>query len=336
MVDPNSSKLDTLETSVDSRPPESYRKFCISHCQDEYDSALSAYEVYDEEDCGHRADNLESCRTGAYFARNVHTGKVKILSSSCHQRWCPMCSATRKWFLSQQISEWLSNVRQPKFLTLTLAHAEFLLEHQIDFLYSCFRKFRQTKLLKDHVRGGVWFFQIHRSKTDRLWHPHLHCVIDSPWIDKFKLSTNWELVTETSKIIDIKEVKDPEKMSEYVARYAARPSMLTGLDIASRHELLMTLHGRRLVGTWGNARSIVLRPSKPPDADDWQKVGYWSQVIFRLDSNENALKIWKAYLSGDECPDDCNCLDALNAQPCIQLEKHRTVDENYLFLMNYY
>jgi len=336
MSDSNSSKLDTLETSGDSRPPESYRKYCITHCQDEYEATLQTYREFDLEDGTDRATTFLGCRTGAWFARNKLTGMVKVLSSSCHLRWCPMCSATRRWFLTQQVSDWLRSALEPKFLTLTVVHNSNLLSEQIEFLYDSFKKYRKLNLLKRNVKGGVWFFQIHKSKHDNKWHPHLHCVIDSPWIDKYELSTAWKLVTKTSEIIHIKEVKDSDSMSEYVARYAARPSLMSKLDFAGRFELLRSLHGRRLVGTWGCARSIVLRPSRPPDADNWENIGSFAKVTDSVDSNPKALKIWQAFKNGTECPEDCNLLHDSDKANCVQYSDVHTVDEHRQMLLDFY
>jgi len=335
MSDKISSNLDTLETTVRTAPPESYRSYCIQNCEAEYDATLQAYRETDLTDGTERAWSLESCRTGAWFARNRTSGKIKILSSSCKLRWCPMCSATRRWFLTQQVSDWLSTAEQPKFLTLTIAHSNKPLNEQLQFLYDSFRKYRKLNLLKRYVRGGVWFFQIHQAKSDDLWHPHLHCVIDSPWIDKYELSAAWEMVTKTSKIINIKEVKDAESMSEYVARYAARPSILTNLSHWSRIELISSLHGRRLVGTWGNARSISLRPSKPPDAADWENVGWYHQVIYNLDTDEKARTIWECYKTDTPCPVGFNLLDKEPTPWQLELITPKTVEESYQQLLDF-
>lgn len=322
-----SSNLDTLETSVDSRPPESYRKFCISNCKPEYDATSEAIAVKDEIDGTNRLKAFNDCRTGAWFARNVVTGKVKVLSSSCKNRWCPMCASTRRWFLSQQVSEWLTSAKDPKFLTLTLKHTRYPLDDQIQKLYDSFKKYRKLKDFKKHVKGGVWFFQIHKAKSDNLWHCHLHCVLDAEWMDKYKLSAAWEVITQDSKIVNIKEVKDPEKMSEYVARYAARPSMLAGLEEPDRLELMTCLHGRRLVGTWGTARAISLRPAKPPDSEDWKHVGYFSTVVAMLGSDSRADSIWQAYKNDSEIPEDCNLRDIENFTGDKPIHNSIIVDE---------
>jgi len=331
-----SSNLDTLETTAHQAPPESYRTYCLEKCREEYETTLEAYRFLDEDDHTERAYNLEQCRTGAWFARNKISGKVRVLSSSCKLRWCPMCSATRRWHLTNQVSKWLSNAKAPKFLTLTVQHKAEPLDSQIQHLYESFRRYRRLNILKRNVAGGVWFFQIKKSDNDGLWHPHLHCVIDSPWIDKYALSAAWEVASRDSKIINIKEIRDAETMAEYVARYAARPSILATLKHVDRLELISCLHGRRLVGTWGTARSISLRPCKPPDSADWQNVGSFKLVISLLGKDDRADQLWKAFKTNSECPADCNLQDVENFIDNVQVWDHKTIEDHAQLLLDFY
>ena len=247
-----------------------------------------------------------------------------------------MCASTRRWFLTQQVAPWLQVCKKPKFLTLTLAHCEAPIDSQIDYLYTCFRKFRNQKFVKDSVQGGIWFFQIKKSKSDRLWHPHLHCVIDSDFMDKFMLSASWANITKTSKIIDIKTVTSQESMADYVARYAARPSILADLDPTDRLDLVSALHGRRLVGTWGSGRSISLRPAKPPDADDWTHVGHWQTVVGCLDSDYRARAIWRAYQTDMELPEDCSLRELENQINDLPVYTKRTTEEHFQMFLDFY
>jgi len=336
MSEKSSTRLDTLETSGVSQPPSTYRKFCKTHCQTELSATRELYSHFESSTGVSRLENFDQCRTGAWFARNVHTGSVKVMSSSCKLRWCPMCSATRSWFLTQQVSKWLKIVVKPKFLTLTLAHTSAPLPDQVEHLYTCFRKFRKLNIMKRNVLGGVWFFQIKKSDKDGLWHPHLHCVIDSEYMDKFALSTAWATVTVTSKIIDIKKVDDKDKMAEYVARYAARPSLLSTLSLSDRNVLFESLHGRRLVGTWGSARSISLRPAKPPDAKDWKKVGEWWTVVNLIHDDWRAEAIWRSFRTDTPIPEDCNILDLEDEINNVQRYTPNTVEENYQLLLDFY
>lgn len=309
MSDLKQHQLDTLETTVISRPPESYRKTCQAMFPDELIATRGLYENFDVGKSAYRLERFDNCRTDAYFVRNELTGMVKVRSNSCHLRWCPMCASTRRWFLTQQVSAWLKTAKKPKFLTLTLLHTEAPLDDQLQRLYASFRKYRKLNILKRNVSGGVWFFQIHRSTSDNLWHPHLHCVIDSNWIDKYELSLAWKAVTGDSEIIKIKEVRDSDSMAVYVARYAARPSLLSSLQAEDQLELAESLHGRRLVGTWGSARSISLRPGKPPDAEQWKDVGSFSTVSALYDSDDRARSIWDSFRNGEPCSANCSLLD---------------------------
>ena len=134
-------------------------------------------------------------------------------------------------------------------------------------------------------------------------------MIDSEYISKFDLSAAWAAITITSNIIDIRKVYDCDNAAQEVARYASRPAMLADLDEPDRLELLESLHGRRLVGTWGTARSISLRPSKPPDADDWINVGSWSLVVDLIRDDYRAAAIWNAFKNDSECTEDCTLRD---------------------------
>lgn len=331
-----SHQLDTLETTALSRPPQTYRDYCQSHCLAELIATREVYQSFDIPRSAARLDLFDSCRSYAWFARNKLTGLVRVLSSSCKLRWCPMCASTRRWFLTQQVAPWLMDCKKPKFLTLTLAHTNSPISSQIDYLYKCFRKLRNFKLLKDSIVGGIWFFQIKKSKADELWHPHLHCVIDSEYMDKFLLSAAWAQITKTSKIVDIKTVTSIDEMAKYVARYAARPSILSELDPTDRLSLVSALHGRRLVGTWGSGRSISLRPVKPPDSDDWVHVGNWQTVVGCLDSDYRARAIWRAYQTDTPLPGGCSLRELENEINNIPNFTNRSTVDLFQMLIDFY
>ncbi|GAI54967.1 unnamed protein product, partial [marine sediment metagenome] len=95
-------------------------------------------------------------------------------------------------------------------------------------------------------------------------------------------------------------------------------------------------HGRRLVGTWGNARWITLRPSKPPDADDWENVGYFRKVMWTKNTDPRALQIWKAYKNDTELPEDCNILDNADKANTLETDWTRSSLDNQLLFENFY
>ena len=289
------SQLDTKETSIGEPPPSTLRNHLAKHNQAELDASRYIYSILPGRNPEGRLTNFDNCKKQAWFVRHRITGDVKIVSSSCKLRWCPLCANAKKYLLAEGVKEWLKGVDKPKFLTLTLKHSENPLINQIDHLYQSFRKLRLRKNYRKLFKGGVWFFQIKKSKNDGLWHPHLHCVIESKFVDFDKLWKAWLLITGTSKVVDVRSVKNDEEVAEYVARYAARPSDLAELELSDQLELVAALHGRRLVGAWGTAREISLSPSKPQDAGDWKNVGSWWLVATMFGHDVRAKNIWTAF-----------------------------------------
>ncbi len=292
-----SCQLDTQETTGTFALPSSYRTFSAHSCEPELAQVRLVYSILDG--CGEspHVNRLDECRTSAWFVRHVDTGKVRIATKQCHVRFCPLCSDARQAFLTSQVSAWLEPTLHPKLLTVTLKHSNAPLAWQIKNLYQFFRKFRRRAYLKKRISGGVWFFQVKKSKSDNKWHPHLHALIDGDYLDKFKLSKLWSEISGGSFVVDIKTVKDKDNAIRHVARYAARPSALADLDIDDACEMVSAMRGVRLVGTWGTARKISLRPKKPDDAESWVQIGSWSMVYEMQSYDSNAEEIIKAFMN---------------------------------------
>ncbi|MBA7580471.1 hypothetical protein ES708_22363 [subsurface metagenome] len=169
------------------------------------------------------------------------------------------------------------------------------LSNQVNSLYEHFRKFRRRKFFADRTAGGVWFFHIKKSQTDHKWHPHLHCLIDSEFLEHKKISKLWHTITGDSKVVHIKAVTNPTNSVKHAARYAAEPCDLGTHSSIDGLEVFYALHGKRICGTWGTARTISFRPKPPPDSKSWKTVGAWSMVFDLKDSDDSAKAIWKSY-----------------------------------------
>ncbi|MCK5607809.1 protein rep, partial [Candidatus Pacearchaeota archaeon] len=254
-----------------------------------------AYAAMEDKSSERRMNAFDTCRHRAWFVRHEETGDLRVAAKSCKLRWCPLCSKKKQWFLVEQFRPWAESVDKLKFLTLTLKHSNASLHDQVCNLYKFFQTFRKLKYLRDNMQGGVWFFQITKSKKTGQWHPHLHCLIDAKFMSQDKLSALWCRTTLGSTIVDIRSCKDSKKIAEYVGRYSARPSSLAGMSLDERLEVMTALHGRRLVGTWGTAREMTLAMKKPDDADMWKHVGNWSTIWGTLAYDDNAKKIFNAW-----------------------------------------
>lgn len=290
--------LDTQVTS--DHPPDSitFHDWKASLNPAQYQRAAQVYSFIDSRDSTKRYERFRECRTTAWFARHRDTGHVRVLSNGCKLRWCPLCANGTRAYISGQVLDWIKHQPQPKFMTLTLRHSAAPLGHQVDSLYKYFRQLKKTGLWRKNVAGGIWFFQLKLSKADCLWHPHLHLLLNSSYIRQNLLSALWRKITKLSCIVDIRAVKDSRKAAEYVARYCSQSADLVPMPFNYAVDCVTELHGRRLCGTFGSARSYSLRISKPTDTHLWQNVGSWWTVTRSHQSDPNARDIWKAWREG--------------------------------------
>lgn len=283
------TQVHTKETTEPLSPYQSYQSHRRSLCADEFTAAESTYSRLDERDEKQRLKLLLECRTEAWFVRNVETGNVHVASNSCRLRWCPICSRAKSMYITHNVKPWIESLRIARFMTLTLKHSSAPLATQIDKLYADFRRLRKDTQFKQLCVGGVWFFQIKLSEDSQQWHPHLHCILAGKWISKFWLSEKWLAITRSSKIIDIKIVRDPDKSANEVARYSASPAQLKGLDIDQRIEVFDAMHGRRMCGTWGIAKAVSLSPPRSVDKQKYEDLGGYS-LILGLSSEDGAAR----------------------------------------------
>jgi len=260
-----------------------------------WSAAESLYQAVDRENNTHYEHRLHGCRTQAWFARHIETGKVRVISSACRLRWCPLCAKAKRTYITHEVANWIEHSRYHKFVTFTLKHSEEELSFQIDRLYKCFQKLRKSVFFKKHVVRGVWFFQIKRSKQTKQWHPHLHCIVTGQWIPYNELRAAWLKITKDSSVVDIRPVKDPAGCANEVARYAAAPANLTTNAAIDYSEIWESLHGRRICGKWNMGDRVKLTPPKSEDHESWENIGTWSAVQELQNTSSQAKAIIKAW-----------------------------------------
>lgn len=291
-------QLEDIETNRETPEFFTYRAYLDNKSPGAALASAKFYRMNDPFGSTKFSDKLNDCRRFAWFIRHKETGKVRVASKQCRLRWCFHCSEARQQFITQAVKGWWNEAKRPKLLTLTLKHNDDSLQDQIDFLYKSFAKFRNRKYVKDRTRGGVWFFQVTYNQKDKQWHPHLHVLLDSEFLDHTKIMQLWFKITKTSNVVHIRKVEDLDKTLSHNARYAARPSALLKIPEELWPDLFEAFNGRRICGTYGDAREISLRPSKPEDAGSWLAIGDFKTVQSLKDNDENAWQIWKAWLQG--------------------------------------
>lgn len=292
---PTSTRVHTEETSHPSPSYPTYRHYRESFCSEALAAAKLLYSYLDKFESGHRLHLLDACRRWAWFVRHKQSGMVHVASNSCRLRWCPICARSRSSYITHQLTPFLSTDSPKRFMTLTQKHSNAPLDFQIENLYRCFRLLRRNRQFSKLCSGGIWFFQVKRSADSQQWHPHLHCCLTGSYIPKDWLSKLWLKITKSSIVVDIKMIRNPEKVAEYVARYSASPVKLEDYSLDDMVTIFKALHGKRLAGTWGTAKGLSLSPPRYVPRGEYEKVGMWSTVHeMRVTSNE-ARAILKAY-----------------------------------------
>ncbi len=301
------SLLDNEETSEQIDPQPTYAAILRHSCEPQYAAALRLYSILDGGPENGRARRLSDCRQNAWFTRHVESGEVRVASSACHLRWCPVCCNARRNYVTHSVAEWLTEADHPKLITLTLRHTSAPLEHQISHLYDFFRELRRRKEFKAAVKGGVWFFQIKKSEKDGMWHPHIHALVTGLYLPRRRLSHMWCEVTYGSMVTEIRSIHDPAKVANDVARYATSPGSLVSLPPDDAIEMVEALHGRRICGTWGSGKGISLRPKHECEKGKWKSVGSWSVVMGLYNTSADARAIVLSWKTAIPLPAEITC-----------------------------
>lgn len=299
---PESSSVHNIETTVTTPFGGTYQQRLRSRCSTEWLAAVTMYRFIDKDESSSKAWHLDECRTKAFFIRDIESGKVSVVANHCSLRWCPLCAQAKSSYIRHSVTEWVQTAEHPKFLTLTLRHSAEPLAYQVNKLYGCFRRLRRYSAFNNLVTGGVWFFQLCRNPQRGEWHPHLHCLITGAYIPYQKLRTLWFKLTGGSEVVDIRPVHNVEKVAEYVARYAARPAMLTDLNLKLKIELYHAMRGKRLCGKWGLFTKVELSVKRNPDLKGFERIGTWTTVTEMARSSADARAIIEAYETGQPLP----------------------------------
>jgi len=294
----NQYQLDTHSTTQPKFSKFSFRDTSRALLSDHDRRILEVYKYIADAGGHNLTRQYERCRTDAWLVQNEETRELRIASRKCNQRWCPMCQKTKRWIITNSVSEWVQTKKYVKFVTVTLKSSTDSLEFQVKRLYESFQVLRRQKLWKQSVRGGVWFFQLTMNSTTQEWHPHIHVLVDSDYINKKDLSKLWFKITHDSFIVDVRKVEDPEKAAEYVARYATVPGEILKCSVRQGAAMVIGLKGIRMCGAFGSAKGLALRPRSSPDNVKWRKVMSYCAFVVGAKIDSYIALVAKAFEQG--------------------------------------
>ena len=173
---------------------------------------------------------LEECRTGRGF-RDAACGAYHVQPKSCRVRLCPDCERSRSGRFVARLAEIVEAMDRAVFWTLTIPNVgRGELVGGVDTLLDAFRALRRRAIFAGGacaghdcghprhrpalmaecrcatcvgcrtcvhrpVAGGVYSIEITWRPDRGDWHPHLHALMDTPWIAWSELRDAWRAVT---------------------------------------------------------------------------------------------------------------------------------------------
>lgn len=233
---------------------------------------------------------FDACGVSAYVYRSKdEPHDYRLGGSSCRDRFCVPCARDRSRCLASNVLK-ASDGGPSRFLTLTLKQSADPLAHTIDRIYSSFARLRQSKVWRRHVNGGCAFLEMKWAAHSKMWNVHLHCVVHGSYLPQAKLSATWHRITGDSPIVDVRFVKDDERVAAYVTKYVSKPLNSTFLNRPARlDEVIVATRNRRLCLTFGTWRGIKLTES--PNDREWVSIGAFHDVALRaVDGDAESLK----------------------------------------------
>ena len=297
------TSVHSLQTNPHTPLTTTYRRFLEASATPEYQATMDALEQSTRYTLTGRLARVKACRTRAWFVVHRETRKVKVLGNACGDRWCPFCSRSKAAKIAESLRTYLGGCSAPKLATFTLKSGDEALGDQLTSLYAALRKLRRYPPVAQAWSGGVYFAQVTYNQTTDQWHPHLHVIIDSPYIRQDTYSKLWKKATGTSPIMDIRSIRSHKGAAKYVSRYVARPCNLKDLPPNRRQDLIYELAGRHLTGTFGTARKQKAITPPKFNKEEWYYAMTWDRVANLKATGSSELLIYDCWITGRPLPD---------------------------------
>lgn len=226
-----------------------------------------------------RIDRFDRCGSRAWVQRASHDPSiVRVRADYCHDRFCAPCAAARGRNISGRLRAWLAG-RPARFVTLTIAADGRTLSERLDRLFASFRRMRRGRWWRSRCDGGAAILEIKWAVTSAHWHPHLHILCRGRFLDQTELSKEWHVATGDSFIVNVQLIKAGDQVADYLTKYMIKPGCPTIYRDPDRlQEMIRTLHGRRLLTTFGDCK-IPDEPADPTDDTTWITIGRLSSIL---------------------------------------------------------
>jgi len=190
----------------------------------------------------------------------INCGKSFDVPVYCGDRFCPVCSVTRRLRVRSRLEFLVENVKAGsgynfKHLTLTIKNQQNL-SLMTSSIVKSFRKLRQTRSWKFHVKGGAFVIEITGNSGN--WHVHLHVIIESKYYKWAEILALWKKLS-SGQGVYIQNIPKRE-----IVRYLTKYISKTDTTPECREDINDALRGTRLFQPFGSWFAINKLYKKPP------------------------------------------------------------------------
>ena len=214
---------------------------------------------------------VSTCANWLLFHHYYTIDEIRLAKmTSCKKHLlCPVCARLRG---AKALNRYLERFQQiqveqpkliPAFLTLTVKNGGDLAE-RFAHLKNSYDRLKQKRRDALKGKGKTEFSKIsgavHSYEVTNIgngYHPHIHMIVMiHEYLDQPRLSSEWEIITGDSCVVDIRKIHgEPVSSFLEVFKYAVKFS-----DMALEHnfEAYETLRGKRLQDSWGCFRGVKI------------------------------------------------------------------------------
>lgn len=197
---------------------------------------------------------------------------------------CPLCAIRRgSKALKAYLDRWEviraeKSALRPFLVTLTVKDGNDLAE-RFKHLHGSQRELWKRKQrgrgsVLDGVVGAVWSYEVKRGAGSGLWHPHLHMIaLAENQPDQEQLAIEWKNITGDSHVVDVRPISQEDPVSGFIEvfKYAVKFSEQEPCDTV---EAFLALKGKRLIGSAGGFRSVVVPEDLLDDPEGLQELPF--------------------------------------------------------------
>lgn len=143
-----------------------------------------------------RAEKVRACGKAYSFYVCHDCGSFCYLQEfHCDDRLCSLCARARVKKLLEAYGVALKDLKGARMLTVSMrSRPAGELKYAVEELWDAFTRLRHRSIWKS-VRGAIVSLEITWNALHRTWHPHLHILVNSEFIDWYRLRTAWGEVT---------------------------------------------------------------------------------------------------------------------------------------------